>query len=101
MLDFNRSSFASDDDSGCALEEYCWVPVGLSTEQVLIFILHVYMHLGLTTGFDIPVCTEQKLKYTVAVFCYQKFVTQYYMYSFLKPTCLFVYENQSHKAYVL
>lgn len=35
MVEFNRNSFISDDDSGCALEEYCWVPVGLSPEQVL------------------------------------------------------------------
>lgn len=37
ILDFNRSSFASDDDSGCALEEYCWVPVSLSPEQVYAY----------------------------------------------------------------
>lgn len=30
---FQRSS-TSDDDSGCALEEYAWVPPGLRTEQV-------------------------------------------------------------------
>lgn len=35
MVEFNRDSFVSDDDSGCPLEEYCWVPVGLSPEQVL------------------------------------------------------------------
>ncbi|CAH1784774.1 unnamed protein product, partial [Owenia fusiformis] len=31
--DYQRSS-ASDDDSGCALEEYTWVPPGLKPEQV-------------------------------------------------------------------
>ena len=29
-------SAASDDDSGCALEEYAWVPPGLSAVQVFI-----------------------------------------------------------------
>nr|AHY88470.1 pk [Terebratalia transversa] len=36
--DFQRNS-ASDDDSGCALEEYTWVPPGLKPEQV-----HQYMN---------------------------------------------------------
>lgn len=30
---YQRSS-TSDDDSGCALEEYAWVPPGLRPEQV-------------------------------------------------------------------
>lgn len=34
MYDFQRNS-TSDDDSGCALEEYAWVPPGLKPEQVL------------------------------------------------------------------
>lgn len=33
---FQRSS-TSDDDSGCALEEYAWVPPGLRPEQVQLF----------------------------------------------------------------
>lgn len=32
---FQRSS-TSDDDSGCALEEYAWVPPGLRPEQVAV-----------------------------------------------------------------
>lgn len=32
-LGFQRSS-TSDDDSGCALEEYAWVPPGVKPEQV-------------------------------------------------------------------
>lgn len=32
-LGFQRSS-TSDDDSGCALEEYAWVPPGVRPEQV-------------------------------------------------------------------
>ncbi|MED6244042.1 hypothetical protein ATANTOWER_007347, partial [Ataeniobius toweri] len=32
MYDFQRNS-TSDDDSGCALEEYAWVPLGLKPEQ--------------------------------------------------------------------
>lgn len=32
-LSFQRSS-TSDDDSGCALEEYAWVPPGVRPEQV-------------------------------------------------------------------
>lgn len=35
MFDFQRNS-TSDDDSGCALEEYAWVPPGLKPEQVRI-----------------------------------------------------------------
>ncbi|XP_043943388.1 prickle-like protein 1 [Protopterus annectens] len=35
-LGFQRSS-TSDDDSGCALEEYAWVPPGLGTEQVQLY----------------------------------------------------------------
>ena len=34
MVDVHQSSLASDDDSGCALEEYVWVPPGLNPEQV-------------------------------------------------------------------
>ncbi|XP_013404765.1 prickle-like protein 2 isoform X2 [Lingula anatina] len=37
IQDFQRNS-ASDDDSGCALEEYTWVPPGLKPDQV-----HQYM----------------------------------------------------------
>ncbi|KAK1799543.1 hypothetical protein P4O66_000424 [Electrophorus voltai] len=33
VYDFQRNS-TSDDDSGCALEEYVWVPPGLKPEQV-------------------------------------------------------------------
>lgn len=33
MTDFQRSS-ASDDDSGCVLEEYTWIPPGLKPDQV-------------------------------------------------------------------
>lgn len=36
MYEFQRNS-TSDDDSGCALEEYAWVPPGLKPEQVLTF----------------------------------------------------------------
>ncbi|XP_032222997.1 uncharacterized protein LOC5522095 isoform X2 [Nematostella vectensis] len=40
MADVHRaSSLASDDDSGCALDEYAWVPPGLGPEQV-----HSYMN---------------------------------------------------------
>ncbi|XP_061770269.1 prickle-like protein 1b isoform X1 [Nerophis ophidion] len=35
-LSFQRSS-TSDDDSGCALEEYAWVPPGLRPEQVQMY----------------------------------------------------------------
>lgn len=34
MYEFQRNS-TSDDDSGCALEEYAWVPPGLKPEQVI------------------------------------------------------------------
>ena len=36
QLDIQRHS-QSDDDSGCALEEYTWVPPGLRPEQVRLY----------------------------------------------------------------
>ncbi|XP_018621358.2 prickle-like protein 1 [Scleropages formosus] len=36
ILGFQRSS-TSDDDSGCALEEYAWVPPGLRPDQVQLY----------------------------------------------------------------
>lgn len=41
MFDFQRNS-TSDDDSGCALEEYAWVPPGLKPEQVLFFLFFFF-----------------------------------------------------------
>lgn len=35
ISDFQRHSI-SDDDSGCASEEYAWVPPGLKPEQVMM-----------------------------------------------------------------
>jgi len=35
--DAKRNS-TSDDDSGCPLEEYTWVPPGLKPEQVCLYI---------------------------------------------------------------
>lgn len=32
----------SDDDSGCALEEYTWVPPGLRPDQVRNIYIHIY-----------------------------------------------------------
>lgn len=43
MYDFQRNS-TSDDDSGCALEEYVWVPPGLSPEQVYVRTLNSPFH---------------------------------------------------------
>jgi hypothetical protein len=40
QLDIQQRQSQSDDDSGCALEEYTWVPPGLRPEQVKIIILH-------------------------------------------------------------
>lgn len=37
QLEFQRNS-QSDDDSGCALEEYTWVPPGLRPDQVSVYI---------------------------------------------------------------
>ncbi|XP_055858920.1 protein espinas isoform X2 [Episyrphus balteatus] len=36
QIDFQRNS-QSDDDSGCALEEYTWVPPGLRPDQVRLY----------------------------------------------------------------
>ena len=44
VQDLQRNS-ASDDDSGCALEEYTWVPPGLTPAQVryaFLFLIHIY-----------------------------------------------------------
>lgn len=38
VSDFQRHSI-SDDDSGCASEEYAWVPPGLKPEQVTAGVL--------------------------------------------------------------
>lgn len=35
-----QRSSTSDDDSGCAMEEYAWVPPGLRPEQVTTLLLH-------------------------------------------------------------
>lgn len=43
MFDFQRNS-TSDDDSGCALEEYAWVPPGLKPEQVNSERTHKHKH---------------------------------------------------------
>lgn len=43
-LDNQRQS-QSDDDSGCALEEYTWVPSGLRPEQVRINCICIKIHL--------------------------------------------------------
>jgi len=56
------ASAASDDDSGCALEEYAWVPPGLSALQVrlttarTVFVLltvHAYSALGIVPGSSV------------------------------------------------
>ena len=36
VSDINQRHSHSDDDSGCALEEYTWVPPGLKPDQVII-----------------------------------------------------------------
>ncbi len=47
MTDFQRNS-ASDDDSGCVLEEYTWIPPGLKPEQVstLLFVVFYFSRLS-------------------------------------------------------
>lgn len=40
QLEIQRQS-QSDDDSGCALEEYTWVPPGLRPEQVIYFYINI------------------------------------------------------------
>lgn len=53
MYDFQRNS-TSDDDSGCALEEYVWVPPGLSPEQVWKRQLNIH-HTFLEGAKKIPI----------------------------------------------
>lgn len=54
MYDFQRNS-TSDDDSGCALEEYAWVPPGLSPEQVYSYRYKQTMT-QISTSLDILCC---------------------------------------------
>ena len=42
LQDFHGRSSASDDDSGCALEEYTWVPPGLTPAQVRSVTFNLY-----------------------------------------------------------
>ena len=42
MLHQHSRSSNSDDDSGCALEEYAWCPPGLKAEQVSEHISFTY-----------------------------------------------------------
>ena len=58
ISDFQRHSI-SDDDSGCASEEYAWVPPGLKPEQVtkrhhplLLTTGHTHMHTQVGTYFQ-------------------------------------------------
>ena len=37
-------SVNSDNDSGCALDEYAWVPSGLSPEEVIDIYIYVSFH---------------------------------------------------------
>ena len=48
--DINQRHSHSDDDSGCALEEYTWVPPGLKPDQVS-FIKHFHCDLQLRIYF--------------------------------------------------
>jgi hypothetical protein len=41
MLHQHSRSSNSDDDSGCALEEYAWCPPGLKAEQVSVSITDI------------------------------------------------------------
>lgn len=52
MYDFQRNS-TSDDDSGCALEEYVWVPPGLSPEQVRK-LNNLLVHFQFARAFPFP-----------------------------------------------
>lgn len=40
VMGIQRQSQSDDDDSGCALEEYSWVPPGLRPDQVFHYIFH-------------------------------------------------------------
>lgn len=56
MFDFQRNS-TSDDDSGCALEEYAWVPPGLKPEQVTMTPLGYQKEIVLICSLEI-VCPD-------------------------------------------
>ena len=48
------STASSDGDSGCALDEYTWIPPGLTAQQV-----SAYMHVKLTyTEIDIDIVMQ-------------------------------------------
>lgn len=59
-LGFQRSS-TSDDDSGCALEEYAWVPPGLRPEQVG-FLKFSYINIHRWEHQKLPILTQTNTK---------------------------------------
>lgn len=59
-LGFQRSS-TSDDDSGCALEEYAWVPPGLRPEQVG-FLKFSYFNIHRWEHQKLPILTQTNTK---------------------------------------
>lgn len=71
MYDFQRNS-TSDDDSGCALEEYAWVPPGLKPEQVLASYTHLgYIVIALDANTEICVKDLENCKLCSFVSCCQ------------------------------
>jgi hypothetical protein len=59
-----RQSVASDDDSGCALEEYSWVPPGLKADQV-------HQYFSLISDDKIPYVNSVGEKYRIKQLLYQ------------------------------
>jgi hypothetical protein len=42
IMGIQRQSQSDDDDSGCALEEYTWVPPGLRPDQVIFTFFTIF-----------------------------------------------------------
>jgi hypothetical protein len=42
IMGIQRQSQSDDDDSGCALEEYTWVPPGLRPDQVILTFFTIF-----------------------------------------------------------
>jgi hypothetical protein len=63
MFQQNSRLSNSDDDSGCALEEYAWCPPGLKAEQVSIDQSFAIQHRYHSFRFDNSSNVFQKIKF--------------------------------------
>ena len=63
--DINQRHSHSDDDSGCALEEYTWVPPGLKPDQVS----QIYWSYGSIFNIDVKLVQILSVRYHKLAVC--------------------------------